>query len=87
MGERKTVYLECQVERIPGEDEVSPKEWLDWCTARGIDPLGGGRRAWWSEISTYIRGADYIVYFDGTPIDVIGKESLSDLTKPKFDTN
>lgn len=84
MGERKTVYLKCEIEEIPGEQEISQEDWSSWCEEKGIYALAGSRRGWWSDINTYIRGATHIVYFYGTPIEIIHESELADLTEHGF---
>ncbi|MCY4057545.1 MAG: hypothetical protein OXG44_06055 [Gammaproteobacteria bacterium] len=49
-------------ELTPEATGHAQKKWGDWCRARNIDPLNGGRRAWISALSTYLRDADYLVW-------------------------
>ena len=76
----KPVRVWGEVEEIPGE-EIGWDDWCEWCSERDIHPLGSGRRGWWSELSTYIRGAKYILYISGIPVDILDDGELADLTR------
>jgi len=47
-------------------DKQDLKDWQLWCLEHGIDAMTGGRRAWITEISSYLRGADYLVLRNGS---------------------
>ena len=56
-----SITIDGTLERIP-EDE---QEFKAWCEKHGVDYLGEtGRRGWWSDESTYIRGAEYLFISD-----------------------
>ena len=60
--------IEIDTETIP---DLEGEAWDAYCATKGWSPLNSTRRAWISEISTYLRGADTALYFDGTLIDVV----------------
>ena len=83
MGERKTktAYMEVELEDIPGRREASQEEWEKWCEDHDFTCLGNhaeSRRAWISSLSTYIRGAAWLVYSDGGLVDLAYKDDVGD---------
>ena len=69
--------LRVEVERVPTPDQVTAQQWEEWCDARGMRTLGpAGRRAWIDTLSTYLRGAEYLVYREGELIDICDADSL-----------
>ena len=75
--EREERLLRVEVERVPAYDQVTAEEWEKWCDAHGMRTLGPeGRRAWIDSLSTYLRGAEYLVYHDGELIDICDADSL-----------
>lgn len=76
-SEREERLLQVEVERVPTPDQVTAEEWEEWCGAHGMRTLGPtGRRAWIDQLSTYLRGAEYLVYHDGALIDICDDDSL-----------
>ena len=72
------IYLKVQVSLAP---KTNGKKFAKWCEETGFTPLFGGRRAWSSGLSTYLRGADGIAFNDGEPFlyyeeDAIDLEAL-----------
>jgi len=45
--------------------EKNGPEFDEWCKKYDFDPLGSGRRAWCSSLSTYFRGAAGVAFNDG----------------------
>ena len=68
---------EVEVEAIP-DYAPSSKAWAAWCEAHGLDNLGSSRRAWCTSAGTYLRGADYLVYYPGGDciIDVVTADEV-----------
>ena len=56
MSGRKPTLIEVEVEPIP---DINGDEWYAWCTERGFYGLNGGRRAWISDLNTYLRNDGY----------------------------
>ena len=84
----KKIYLECELEKIPSDDEVTPDEWYKWCEDHGFYALASGRRGWSTIMNTYIRNANWIVYLDSTPVDVFSDEAIEEFRyKGKIDEN
>ena len=79
----KPVKVWADIEEIPSS-EIGWDDWCEWCSEKGVDPLGGSRRGWWSELSTYIRGAKYILYIMGSPVDILDDGELADLTRSEI---
>ena len=57
-----SINIEGTLEKIP-EDE---QEFIAWCEKYDISYLGeeSGRRGWWDDEKTYIRGAEYLFTSD-----------------------
>ena len=66
---RETCYIKVEKESIPLN--LTEEEWVDYCNNKGWHSLGGNRKVWIPEISTYLRNCDTILYLDGGMIDVI----------------
>ncbi len=62
MSGRKSTFIVVEIEPIP---DINGDEWYAWCAERGLDGLNGGRRAWISDLKTYLRNDDYLVYYQG----------------------
>lgn len=76
-AERENRLLRVEVERIPSPDQVTAEQWEEWCDAHGMRTLGPeGRRAWIDSLSTYLRGAEFLVYHEGALIDICDADSL-----------
>ena len=58
------ITLNGRLERIPEDED----KFVAWCEENGVDYLGpqSGRRGWWSDLSTYIRGAEYLFTVEST---------------------
>ena len=54
--------FEAQIEKIP---EGDGQAFEDWCEKYGFFPINGDRRAWCSNLGTYMRDADYLVTLVG----------------------
>ena len=66
MAEHVKLKITGTLKRIPAGDADSP-EFVAWCEANGVHPLGGGeygRRGWWGAYNTYIGNSDYVFYTD-----------------------
>ena len=55
-----TLQLRAWAEPIPPGDGSDPV-FVAWCKEKDVRPLNGGRRGWWPLLSSYIRGAEYLV--------------------------
>ena len=64
-----------EVQAIPQDDGPA---WDAFCDMYDIDQLNGGRRGWWSALSTYIRGATHVLLVDGCRADVLTLEDTCD---------
>ena len=73
MTDRERATIEVEIERVP---DIEGPEWYEWCRERGFDPLNGDRKAWIGECRTYLRGAAYLVYWQGM---LIGPADASEL--------
>ncbi len=62
MSGRRSTFIAVEVEPIP---DIDGDEWYAWCAERGFYGLNGGRRAWISDLNTYLRNDDYLVYYQG----------------------
>ena len=63
---RVTLKIQGVLDPIPAGDADNP-EFVDWCEANNVHPLGGGemsRRGWCGWLKTYIRDADYMFHAD-----------------------
>lgn len=77
-AEREKRLLPVEVERVPTPAEVTAEQWEKWCDAHGMRTLGPeGRRAWIDTLSTYLRGAEYLVYRVGELIDICYADDLA----------
>ena len=54
------LHLNAVIEKIPEGDADNPK-FVEWCENKGYQSLVGYRRAWCTELSTYIRDGEYLV--------------------------
>lgn len=66
---RTSALIRVEIEPIP-DLPTDSQEWDQWCLERGFNALNGGRRAWCSSISTYLRDATGLVYHDGELADL-----------------
>lgn len=79
MAERLSAWLNVKADPVPDADAVSNAAWRDWCQSKGFDDLGkeGGRRAWMPQLSTYLRGAKWLIYADGLLIDTADEHDVA----------
>ena len=76
-AEREERLLRVEVERVPAHDQVTAEQWEEWCDAHDMRTLGPeGRRAWIDTLSTYLRGAEFLVYREGELIDICEADDL-----------
>ena len=75
VDELKTGYIKVSLNYAP---KTNGKKFAAWCERNGFTPLGSGRRAWSSQLSTYLRGASGIAYADGEPF-LFYEEDLVDI--------
>ena len=73
----KHKILKIKVVAIP-VPKKNGKKWNAFCEKHGIHQLGGPRRGWWGEAGTYIRGADYLLFYDGMPVDVAFQREIDE---------
>ena len=73
MSERERALIEVEIERVP---DIDGDDWVQWCGARGLSALNGGRRAWIDHLNTYLRDANYLVYFQGALVAVTDSSEL-----------
>lgn len=74
--EQQTGYIKVNLNYAP---KTNGKKFAKWCEESGFTPLNGGRRAWSSSLSTYLRGASGVAYADGEPF-LFYEEDLVDIT-------
>ena len=67
----KTLQVTVSLEPIPQDDGA---DWQAFCREYDIYPLGSGRRGWWKDMGTYVRGAKYVMLLEGKPIDLYDEE-------------
>lgn len=84
--EQKVGYIKVTLNYAP---KTNGKKFKEWCKDSGFTFIGGGRRAWSSSLSTYLRDADGIAYADGEPFlfyeeDLIDIQSLIRTEKLKL---
>ena len=62
--------LNASIEKIPEDDN----KFQDWCKEKDFDYLGveSGRRAWCSDLGTYIRDNTYLVTISHTEYELSG---------------
>ena len=68
-----------EVEFEPVLRPASQEEWSAWCEERGFDALAiksVSRKAWISELSTYLRADDTLIYYEGVLIATGRREEL-----------
>ena len=70
-------YIKVSLDYAP---TTNGKKFAKWCEEHGFTPLNGGRRAWSSQLSTYLRGADGVAYADGEPF-LFDEEDLVDIAE------
>ena len=74
---RVAQMLDLKLVRVPSE-QITPEKWDEWCNSHNMISLGPqGRRAWIEKLSTYLRGADFLLYRDNELIDICYLEELS----------
>ena len=73
--EQKVGYIKVTLNYAP---KTNGKKFKEWCKDSGFTYIGGGRRAWSSSLSTYLRDADGIAYADGEPF-LFYEEDLIDI--------
>ena len=72
-NERKRALLPVEIEYVPDHADLTQTQWNQWCEEHDFYPLGAGpgsRGAWISDLNTYLRGADVLIYSGGALIDV-----------------
>lgn len=84
--EQKVGYIKVTLNYAP---KTNGKKFKEWCKDGGFTFIGGGRRAWSSSLSTYLRDADGIAYADGEPFlfyeeDLIDTQALIRTEKLKL---
>jgi hypothetical protein len=84
--ELKVGYIKVTLNYAP---KTNGKKFDKWCDDNGFTPMNGGRRAWSSSLSTYLRDADGVAYADGEPFlfyeeDLVDIESLIRTEKLKL---
>ena len=59
-----------RLETIPRPGTLDGEAWTAWCAQHGIHPRGSGRRGWFHETGSYLRGATWIgrIEGDGAPL-------------------
>lgn len=62
MSDLKQGLIRVKLDYAPKENG---KEFDEWCKKYDFDPLGSGRRAWCSQLSTYFRGALGVAFNSG----------------------
>lgn len=76
--ERTTCWVRCEIEPVP--KDIRGQEWHKWRQEHHMDPVAQSadenRGAWISSLSTYLRGVDYLLYMDGSLIDVVDTHEL-----------
>lgn len=73
--EQKVGYIKVTLNYAP---KTNGEKFKEWCKDSGFTFIGGGRRAWSSSLSTYLRDADGIAYADGEPF-LFYEEDLIDI--------
>lgn len=63
--------------------EKNGKKFDEWCKKYEFDPLGSGRRAWCSSLSTYFRNALGVAFNPGGEMFLFYSEDLMD-PEPKY---
>ena len=81
MTETRWTRITCK--RIPPK-ETPLDDWRAWCDEHGMYPLNSGRRAWCSDASTYVRGASWLVYYDGELIALLDDREFEDDTRAEI---
>lgn len=76
MNKLREGYIKIQYDLAPKTDG---KKFAEWCEKYGFTPLNGGRRAWNSQLSTYLRGASGVAFADGEMF-LFDEEDLVDLS-------
>ena len=74
-------WLAVEWRRIPDLPPDSA-EWCDYCTSRGWDALNSGRRAWITDLRTYLRHNNIEVLFDGEIVAVTHTDDGDVVTGP-----
>ena len=71
-------WVQCELEFIP--KHLSGSDWHKWCSERGIHPTGdnwqSNRGGWIPAMDIYLRGADFLLYFEGRMVDVAYKDDV-----------
>lgn len=62
IDELKTGYLKVELDYAP---KTNGKKFDTWCAKYGFSPIGSGRRAWCSSLSTYLGDASGVAFNDG----------------------
>ena len=57
MTRKTSIVVSGILDQVPEDDD---KIFREWCEYYGFHFLGGGRRAWCSSLSTYLRDAKYL---------------------------
>jgi len=78
IDKQKHGYLKVDLDYAP---TTNGKKFAKWCEEHGFTPLNGGRRAWSSSLSTYLRDASGVAYADGEPFlfyeeDLVDTEAI-----------
>lgn len=70
--------MDITTEPIPADQDAFEV----WASRRGVYVLGGGRRGWWDQLSTYIRAATRVLLLDGEPAALLLPEETIRVVMP-----